>query len=161
MEKIYGAKERQDGLYCIGRNKWEVFFGFWKNREDDEVGYNLRKKYACKPTNKEILNDIFIALNAMCDEKILNGHVYNGMSVWLSTENQKNYETARNIARDTNGASLPETFKFGGDFDFVFYSFETVDEIDKFFLDVHKYIKECLAECWKYKQEALDLFPIA
>lgn len=160
MKKIYGAKERQDGLYSIGRNKWEVIFGFWKDSEDDETGYNLRKKYRRKPTNEEIVNDIFEAVNRLCDEKILSGHTFKGMPVWLSAENQKNYETARNIARDTNGASLPETFKFGGDFDLYLYNFETVEDIDDFYMGCYRYIRECLAECWSYKAEALRLFPV-
>ena len=139
MKKIYGAKERQDGLYSIGRNKWEVFFGFWKDNEEDENGFNLRKKYTKKPTNEEIISDIFDALN----------------------KNQSNYETARNIARDTNGESLPETFKFGGDFDLYLYDFKTFEDIDDFYMGCYRFIKQCLAECWAYKAEALALFPVA
>lgn len=31
MEKRYGAVGRQDGLYKIGRNKWELIYGFGKD----------------------------------------------------------------------------------------------------------------------------------
>lgn len=161
MKKIYGAKERQDGLYSIGCNKWEVFFGFWKDHEEDESGFNLRKKYTKKPTNEEIINDIFDALNKMCDDKILSGHTFKGLPVWLSKENQSNYETAYNIARDTGGASLPETFKFGGDFDLYLYNFETLEDIKDFYMGCYRYIKQCLGECWSCKAEALALFPVA
>jgi hypothetical protein len=160
MQKIYGAKERQDGLYSIGRNKWEIIFGFWKDHEDDENGFNLRQRYTKEPTNAEIINDIFEALNKMCDEKILSGHTFKGMPVWLSKENQDNYETAHNIARDTGGASLPETFKFGGDYDFILYEFKTLEDIDDFYMGCYRFVKECLAECWRYKAEALGLFPV-
>ena len=129
MKKIYGAKERQDGLYSIGRNKWEVFFGFWKDNEEDENGFNLRKKYTKKPTNEEIISDIFDALNKMCDDKILSGHTFKGMPVWLSKENQSNYET--------------------------------FEDIDDFYMGCYRFIKQCLAECWAYKAEALALFPVA
>lgn len=38
MEKVYGATSAQNGLYHIGRNKWEVIYGFGKdNQESDRL----------------------------------------------------------------------------------------------------------------------------
>ena len=54
MNKIYGATERQDGLYKIGRNKWELIYGFGKDSEDEEVGYNYRERFDYKPAADEI-----------------------------------------------------------------------------------------------------------
>ena len=38
MKKIYGATERQEGLYKIGRNKRELIYGFGKDSEEAETG---------------------------------------------------------------------------------------------------------------------------
>ena len=54
MKKIYGATERQDGLYKIGRNKWELIYGFGKDSEKAETGYNYRERYSHKPTPDEV-----------------------------------------------------------------------------------------------------------
>ena len=59
------------------------------------------------------------------------------------------------------GASLLETFKFGGDFDLYLYNFETLEDIEDFYMGCYRYIKQCLGECWSYKAEALALFPVA
>ena len=52
FEKIHGAKERQDGVFQIGSNKWEVIFGYG---EDELGGYNLRLQMRHKPTKEELL----------------------------------------------------------------------------------------------------------
>ena len=38
MEKIYGSPIRQDGLMKVGRNRWDLFYGFGKD-DDNEVGW--------------------------------------------------------------------------------------------------------------------------
>lgn len=38
MEKVYGSPVRQDGLYKVGRNKWELIYGFGKDDETAESG---------------------------------------------------------------------------------------------------------------------------
>ena len=47
LEKIYGATARQDGLYKIGRNKYELIYGYGV---DGENGYNWRRRYRNLPT---------------------------------------------------------------------------------------------------------------
>ena len=83
MEKIYGAKERQDGLYSIGRNKWELFYGFGKDNPDDESGYNWRQKFKQKPNLADIRAIIKETINNETDHKIIEGFVWKGMPVWL------------------------------------------------------------------------------
>ena len=41
FDKIFGATERQDGLYKIGRSKYDARFGFGKD-EKTGAGYDYR-----------------------------------------------------------------------------------------------------------------------
>lgn len=54
MEKVYGSSVRQDGLYKVGHNKWELIYGFGKDNEQDENGWNWRHRFTGKPTIDEI-----------------------------------------------------------------------------------------------------------
>ena len=90
MRKIYGAQERQDGLYRIGRNKWEVIFGFGKDSEDATSGYNYRERFDHQPTLDEIKAVIFRQVDEDTDRAIEYGLVWNGLPVHLDSETQGN-----------------------------------------------------------------------
>lgn len=154
MEKIYGAKERQDGLYSIGRNKWELFYGFGKDNPDDESGYNWRQKFKQKPSLADIRAIIKETINNETDHKILEGFVWKGMPVWLSTENQFNYKAAYDLAVQTNGATLPVRFKFGTDAAPVYYNFESLEDFADFYTQAMVHINTVLNECWTEKDLA-------
>lgn len=154
MEKIYGAKERQDGLYSIGRNKWELFYGFGKDNPDDEYGYNWRHKFKQKPSLADIRAIIKETINNETDRKILEGFVWKGMPVWLSTENQFNYKAAYDLAVQTNGATLPVRFKFGTDAVPVYYNFESLEDFADFYTQAMVHINTVLNEGWAEKDLA-------
>lgn len=154
MEKIYGATERQDGLYSIGRNKWELFYGFGKDNTDDETGYNWRQKFKQKPSLADIRAIIKETINNETDRKILEGFVWKGMPVWLSTENQFNYKAAYDLAVQTNGATLPVRFKFGTDEAPVYYTFESLEDFSNFYTLAMVHINTVLNEGWAEKDLA-------
>lgn len=154
MEKIYGAKERQDGLYSIGRNKWELFYGFGKDNPDDESGYNWRQKFKQKPSLADIRAIIKETINNETDHKIIEGFVWKGMPVWLSTENQFNYKAAYDLAVQTNGATLPVRFKFGTDAAPVYYNFESLEDFADFYTQAMVHINTVLNEGWAEKDLA-------
>lgn len=154
MEKIYGAKERQDGLYSIGRNKWELFYGFGKDNPDDESGYNWRQKFKQKPSLADIRAIIKETINNETDRKILEGFVWKDMPVWLSTENQFNYKAAYDLAVQTNGATLPVRFKFGTDAVPVYYNFESLEDFADFYTQAMVHINMVLNEGWAEKDLA-------
>ncbi len=154
MEKIYGATERQDGLYSIGRNKWELFYGFGKDNPDDETGYNWRQKFKQKPSLADIRAIIKETINNETDRKILEGFVWKGMPVWLSTENQFNYKAAYDLAVQTNGAALPVRFKFGTDVAPVYYTFESLEDFADFYAKAMVHINTVLNEGWAEKDLA-------
>lgn len=154
MEKIYGAKERQDGLYSIGRNKWELFYGFGKDNPNDESGYNWRQKFKQKPSLADIRTIIKETINNETDRKILEGFVWKGMPVWLSTENQFNYKAAYDLAVQTNGATLPVRFKFGTDVAPVYYTFKSLEDFADFYAQAMVHINTVLNEGWAEKDLA-------
>lgn len=112
MEKIYGASERRDGIQQIGRKRWEVFYGFGM---DGGTGYNYRQTLDYKPTVSEVKQLIIDTINANTDEKILNGFVWKGIHVYLSSENQNNFKAAFDLNMQMGGAMLPIKFKLGED----------------------------------------------
>ena len=69
-------------------------------------------------------------------------------------ENQFNYKAAYDLAVQTNGASLPVTFKFG-DSSPVYHTFNTLEEISDFYTSALSYVNNMLADGWA-KKDSLD-----
>lgn len=156
MRKIYGAQERQDGLYRIGRKKWQLIFGFFKDSEEDESGYNYRETFDHRPSTEEIVRVIKEQVNADVDAKILSGFSWRDMPVWLSTENQFNYKAAYDVAVQTGGASLPKKFKFGTDDKPEYFVFETLEDFSDFYLKAMSFVDSALDACWDLKDSVTD-----
>lgn len=107
------------------------------------------------PTLDEIKNVIKSYYNKITDQKILSGFVWNGMKIWLSTENQFNYKAAYDLAVQTNGANLPIVFKFGDDNETVYHEFKDLNEMSEFYMASIAYIQNTLAEGWQ-KKDSID-----
>lgn len=86
MEKVYGSPKRQDGLYKIGRNKWELIYGFGKDDEISETGWNWRKRFTHRPTPDEIKEAIIGAIKKESEENLRYGLKWEGMTVEYSEE---------------------------------------------------------------------------
>lgn len=73
MDKRYGASQRNDCLMRIGRNKWELIYGYGS---DGNMGWNWRKRFPYKPTFDEIKSIVTEQINANTEEiyaAVLNG----------------------------------------------------------------------------------------
>lgn len=151
MEKIYGATGEQNGLYRIGRMKWEVIYGFGKDNESDETGYNYRLQYSYRPRLENIKRDIIETVNEIVRDRILQGMRFRGLLVWLSAENQRNYTDWYNLAV-INSGNLPVTVKLGTDENPVELTFNTLEEITEFYEAVAKHIQETVATGWDMKK---------
>ncbi len=150
MNKIYGATIRQDGVEHIGRKKWELFYGYGQD-EGQESGWNWRQLFDHAPTKAEIQESILEAIDAEAQKKILSGLTFNGLLVWLSAENQRNY-TATAIRIQTGDTTvLPVSVKLGADEAPVLQEFATAGDFLAFFNTVNKHISDTLAEAWKAK----------
>lgn len=91
------------------------------------------------------------------DAKILNGMVWKSFEgedipVYLSTENQFNFKSAYDLAVQTEGATLPVTFKMGEKSGVpVYHTFETMEEANDFYTKAVSFINQTLAEGWEKK----------
>lgn len=153
MEKRYGATERNDRLMKIGRNKWELIYGY---DTDGISGWTYRERFTRKPTPDEIKSIIIAQINHNVEDRILCSLIWKGMPIWLSTENQINYKAAYDLAVQTNGLSLPVKFKFGTDEQPVYHTFSEIDELREFYITSLEHIQKAIDDGWREK-DSLDL----
>ncbi|MFR9542878.1 MAG: hypothetical protein SNH27_12580, partial [Rikenellaceae bacterium] len=86
----------------------------------------------------------------------LSGMEYDGALVWLSTENQFNYKAAYDMAVQTDGQSLPVTFKFGSDEEPIYKEFATLEELSDFYTTCLNYVQTAIKEGWN-KKDSFDV----
>lgn len=103
------------------------------------------------PTPDEVENLVFEYINSNTRNQIVNNFIWNGYSVNLSDENQRNYKAAFDLAMQTDGESLPVKFKFAKDGKTEYYVFTLVDELKDFYLKANKHINTCLERGWAIK----------
>jgi len=159
MNKIYGAAGRQDGLYRIGENKWELIYGFGKDSEEDASGWNYRQRFTQRPTKDEVLSIIKAQINAETDEKILHGFKWDGKPVKIDNETQSNITGIM-----ANLPYLPETafplrFKLGEYPDGApsFHEFASAEEFSKFSMAGVAFKSQCYNEGWTAIQELKEI----
>lgn len=103
-----------------------------------------------KPSIQEIKEVIEEYINNQVKEEIYSGLVVDNNTVWLSLENQINYQSTYNLACQTEGKNLPQTFKFGEDY---YKTFNTLDELQEFYLMVRNHIDSCINKGWQAKSK--------
>ena len=136
---------------------YEPFVDIDENGNHIETEYGVWSEHVFTkiPSFGQLKQFILSEINKRTDEKILSGFEWNGMSVWLSSENQFNYKAAFDLAVQTNGANLPTVFKFGDTENPVYYKFDTLEELQDFYMKAMTYINEQLAIGWA-KKDAID-----
>lgn len=144
---------------CINKRlgKWRVRYDYTEEADQNIDGTYVtfvETEFAHKPTINEVKSFILGVENQKIDEEIISGFRWKDMPVWLSSENQFNYKAAYDMAVQTNGASLPVTFKFG-DSTPVYHTFETLEELSDFYTSTISYVNSVLADGWA-KKDALD-----
>lgn len=141
-------------IECINprKNKWRVR---WDIQEVDGAVSYEEVEFDHKPTIEEVRAAIVAWHNARIDEQIVSGFLWEGVQVWLSSENQFNYKSAFDLAVQTQGKNLPVIFKLGTDEIPVYREFRTVDELKTFCMGVIAHVQKTLAEGWKRK-DAID-----
>jgi len=142
MKKIFAATGRQDGVQQIGRKRWEIFYGYGKDGDNE---YNYRQTLEYKPTPEEVRQIILDQINANVQEEILQGMRWNGREVWLSAENQRNIVLAASL-----NASI--TLKLGTDEDYELHTFDA-DEVETFAKVVQEHIESAIAKGRREKSE--------
>ena len=147
-----GAKPME----CIHppKNRWAVRWGFQPD-ENDGLTYE-EAVFDYKPSIEEIKALIEGWINQTVAATIVSGYSWAGAPVWLSAENQLNYKTAHDLAVQTDGATLPVTFKLGTTEQPVYHTFEETEELTGFFTGAVRHIQDAIAEGWRQKSD-LDL----
>ena len=151
MERIKGTintpiVERVSKDYFV---RWD-----FQTDENGEVTFQ-EVKFPYKPT-LEIIKEIILEVeNIKIDSKILEGFEWNGMKVWLSSENQFNYKAAYDLAVQTQGESLPYKVKLGSEDAPVYKEFNSLQDFKAFYLAIQKHIQETISEGWK-KKDSID-----
>ena len=161
MNKVNGKKTsfapvRNDGTritICYGLKQVNGDLYEWR-----EV--YLPKKQTNSLTLADIKSSIIGDINRRTDAKILSGLVWKGKPVWLSQENQFNFKAAYDLAVQTQGATLPVTFKLGEQEDGtpVYHTFETMEDSTDFYTAAVNHIHNTVADGWAEK-DAIDWAP--
>ena len=136
------------------KGKWRIRWDVQK-KEDDSASY-MEEEFNHKPTDEEIRSTVTAWYNRETDKAILSGFIYEGIPVWLSSENQFNYKAAYDLAVQTAGATLPVVFKFGTDTEPVYREFATLEDLTDFYTKAMQHIQNTLADGWK-KKDVFDL----
>lgn len=155
MEKVYGSPVWQDGLYKVGRNKWELIYGFGKDDETAESGWNWRQRFTHCPTLDEIKAVINAQLSADSDERKRNGFQWQGVPVRYDEEAERNI-TGLSVKIPRLGAAMfPLRFKLGDypDGSPAFYEFKDAEEFECFTDALLLFSQECYAKSWQAKSE--------
>ena len=161
MSRMNGPKEcfvpiREDASQVIVSYEYQA--DGKKNAYWQEVYF--WKKRTSKPTIEQIKAAVYADINRQTDEKILTGFVWNGLPVYLSDENQRNFSEAQRIAMFTPESILPVKFKLGEDAEGspVYHEFTTAEELTGFYLQAVAFINQTLAEGWQRK-DGIDWTP--
>lgn len=131
------------------RNKWRIRWDV-QLLQNGNISY-YEAEFTHRPTDEEIRSVIVTEINAETDRKILSAFTYDGHMVWLSSENQFNYKVAYDLAVQTDGLSLPVTFKLGTDEEPCYYEFKTVAQITDFYTKAIAHIQKAIEQGWLAK----------
>ena len=150
MDKIYGSSIRQDGLQRVGKNRWDLFYGYGED-EPGAMGYNWRMSFDHQPTEEEVREAVISQISANTQKAIIEGFSWNGHLVWLSSENQANYMRDYNMAKNGDLEHMP-TVKLGTDDEPVYYTFVDTDELTAFAKGMQQHIQDCLDASWQERR---------
>jgi len=123
--------------------------------------YFPRKKVDL-PSIEQVKEAVNADIDAQTDAKILNGYEFTPdgeeqpITVWLSKENQTNFSEAHRLQ------IVPVKFKLNETEDKqpIYHTFETFDELDRFYKGGVQYINYCLNVGWQRK-DSIDWEPYA
>ena len=137
-------------IECVSpaKNKWRIRWDI-QEQENGSATY-MEAEFKHKPSEDEIKQTVLGWFNEQIDIVILSGFEWDDMPVWLSSENQFNYKAAYDLAVQTDGATLPVTFKFGNE-EPCYHTFDTVEELTDFYTKAMLHIQHTLADGWKKK----------
>ena len=120
----------------------------------------IAKKQVNQLSLQDVKDSIINDINERTDARILNGYQFTPagseepITVWLSTENQHNFQEAQRLQ------VVPVKFKLNEDENKqpIYHTFTTTEELDAFYLGGVQYVQQCLNEGWAEK-DSIDWAP--
>lgn len=162
MNKVFGlisdfAPVREEGSRIV------VSYDFAAADENNTtwIEVYLPKKQTPSILTLNMVKDAIIEdIDKQTDEKILNGYEFTPdgaeapIVVWLSKESQTNFSEAHRLQ------IVPIKFKLNEteDKQAIYHTFETFEELDRFYKGGVQYINQCLNEGWARK-DSIDWTP--
>lgn len=151
MIKEHGRYEKFTPLRYGGGDKYTISWAY--TPKDDKRGSWYTETLKGKPSMEAIQNCILDFYNDKVDQEILSGFTWNGMQVWLSSENQFNYKAAFDAAVQSQGANLPIKFKFGTNIKPIYHTFYDLNEFSDFYMKAIAHIQKTLEKGWEEKDK--------
>lgn len=153
MNKVYGLKEE---FTPIRSDRSRLIISYNCQAEKDNIHATWCEIYFYKKphpyvSDEEIKAAIIEDINNEVKRLIIETMTWDGKQVWLSIENQQNYKSASDVAKETDGENLPVKFKFGGEDEPEYITFETIESLKEFWLACCGHIRECLSYGWNLK----------
>jgi hypothetical protein len=131
----------------VGDGKYFVTIEKYKQDNEGETTY-VYQSYDHYPTREDVKSFVESYYNQCIEEEIISGFKYEYMTVYLSLENQLNYQSIYNrIARGK--MTYPIELKFGD----AYVSFENESQFEKFYLAMREFIDTTVEKGWKLKRE--------
>lgn len=162
MNKMNGTKA---DFALIREERGRIVIGYGLKKITGSKLYEWYEIYVSKAQiNQLSLQDVKDAIIKDIDNrtgaKILNGYPFtpdgaeDPIIVWLSKESQTNFSEAQRLQ------IIPVKFKLNETEDKqpIYHTFETVEELDRFYLGGVQYINQCLNEGWAEK-DGIDWEP--
>lgn len=124
-----------------------LFYGLYT--DEDGSAYEYRHVFDHKPTWDELKEVLDEAINEHTKEAIIHGFEWNGLRVWLSEENQRNYIMLEKLTSD----AYPLKVKINEDTNGkpVYYTFVNEEEFAAFSKLAFQHVIDTLAAGWKEK----------
>ena len=146
--------------------------GTWRVRTDMQPVYDeqdaehqtgvsfIETEFPYKPSMDDVKDFVKAVIDAETDAKILNGYPFTPdgaeepVIVWLSKESQTNFSEAHRLQ------IVPVKFKLNEteDKQAIYHTFETFEELDRFYKGGVQWINQCLNEGWQ-KKDGFDWTP--
>lgn len=147
------SKQKPVPLRCFDPvgNQYTVCLEINYNEEDSTWNYH-EYDFPHYPSKEEIREAAERIINSDIGEKITTGYEWSGMKIWLSFENQRNYESIlTSIQAELD--ILPVKLRFGTPEEPKYHIFEDPEEYKEFYKGLQKHITNCLAEGWERKDK--------
>lgn len=159
MNKING---KQSDFALMRTEGTQIIIGYGLKKITGSKLYEWYEIYVPKAqinhlSLQDVKDAIIKDIDARTDAKILNGYQFtpdgaeDPIVVWLSKESQTNFSEAHRLQ------IVPVKFKLNEDENKnpIYHTFETFEELNRFYIGGVTYINQCLNEGWAEK-DAID-----